>query len=63
MARTNPKITGSMFSQILSFEDLISDIQSGTITQNDLVDRLETMHKELCDLLGKVANDPSFKEP
>lgn len=63
MARTNPKITGSMFSQILSFEDLISDIQSGTITQNDLVDRLETMHKELCDLLGEVVNDPSFKEP
>ena len=63
MARTKRNTSATIFSQILSFEDLISDIQSGTITQNDLVDRLETMHKELCDLLGKVANDPSFKEP
>lgn len=63
MARTKRNTSATIFSQILAVEDLISDIQSGTITQNDLVDRLESLHKELCDFVGELANDPSFKEP
>jgi len=63
MARTKRNTSATIFSQILAVEDLISDIQSGTISQNDLVDRLESMHKELCELVGELTNDPSFKEP
>lgn len=63
MAQTKRNTSATIFSQILAVEDLISDIQSGTIPQNDLVDRLESMHKELCEIVGELANDPSFKEP
>jgi hypothetical protein len=53
----NKSRTGELFSHILSIEDLISDVESGTITQNDLVDSLEALHKKFSDYLGKIANE------
>ncbi len=48
--------TAQIFSHILFIEDLLSAIQEGTLTQKELVENLEKLHKELCLLVS----DPSI---
>jgi hypothetical protein len=45
-----------IFSEILSIESLIEAIDDGTISQNEIVEHLEGMHKRMCLLIS----DPSF---
>jgi hypothetical protein len=54
--------SAEIFSHILRLEDLTQEIKDGTITNNEIVTRLDWMHKRLCLLIEDPTVNPNLKE-
>jgi hypothetical protein len=54
--------SAEIFSRILRLEDLTQEIKDGTITNNEIVTRLDWMHKRLCLLIEDPTVNPNLKE-
>jgi hypothetical protein len=54
--------SAELFSHILRIEDLTQEIKDGTITNNEIVTRLDWMHKRLCLLIEDPTVNPNLKE-
>lgn len=54
--------SAELFSHILRLEDLTQEIKDGTITNNEIVTRLDWMHKRLCLLIEDPTVNPNLKE-
>jgi len=54
--------SAEIFSHILRIEDLTQEIKDGTITNNEIVTRLDWMHKRLCLLIEDPTVNPNLKE-
>ena len=51
--------SAEIFSHILRLEDLTQEINDGTITNNEIVTRLDWMHKRLCLLTEDQTVNPN----
>lgn len=54
--------SAEIFSHILRLEDLTQEIKDGTITNIEIVTRLDWMHKRLCLLIEDPTVNPNLKE-
>jgi len=52
--------SAEIFSHILRIEDLTQEINDGTITNNEIVTRLDWMHKRLCLLIEDPTVNPNL---
>ena len=53
--------SAEIFSHILRLEDLTLEIKDGTITNNEIVTRLDWMHKRLCLLIEDPTVNPNLE--
>ncbi len=53
--------SAEIFSHILRLEDLTQEIKDGTITNNEIVTRLDWMHKRLCLLIEDPTVNPNME--
>ena len=53
--------SAEIFSHILRLEDLTQEIKDGTITNNEIVTRLDWMHKRLCLLIEDPTVNPNLE--
>ena len=53
--------SAEIFSHILRLEDLTQEINDGTITNNEIVTRLDWMHKRLCLLIEDPTVNPNLE--
>ena len=53
--------SAELFSHILRIEDLTQEIKGGTITNNEIVTRLDWMHKRLCLLIEDPTVNPNME--
>ena len=53
--------SAELFSHILRIEDLTQEIKDGTITNNEIVTRLDWMHKRLCLLIEDPTVNPNME--
>ena len=53
--------SAEIFSHILRLEDLTQEIKDGTITDNEIVTRLDWMHKRLCLLIEDPTVNPNME--
>lgn len=53
--------SAEIFSHILRIEDLTQEIKDGTITNNEIVTRLDWMHKRLCLLIEDPTVNPNME--